>query len=200
MCVFRTSVAFSVSSPSCVALRVQVGVRSLRLGFAMWIIGVFFFVDILGGFWRIRRTPMGTVISSAILKALEKPGAIIVRKMAGIPLYQVGLRSLAQMGRVCGSLQGSPRGLSFSPPDLATFNLLFFATHFFRVRNSFVKKLCKPADLGKRCISSGVKEKTARFTKVRSLGHVPMCSTGIDSPRYSMRWRLSRVNLLQRRP
>ena len=102
--------------------------------------------------------------------------------MDGSLLYLVGFRSLTQNGRVCSSLQGSPRGLFLSPSDLTAFNLLFFRHAFFRARNYFVKKCCKPADLAKRRISSCVRENMARPTKVSSVGAVAICSNGIDSP------------------
>ena len=100
----------------------------------------------------------------------------------GFPFSRVGFKSLTQKGRACGSLQVSPRGLFLSPSDLAAFNLSFFRHVFFRARNSIVKKLCKPADLAKKRISSCAKENMARPTKVRSVGAVPVCSNGIDSP------------------
>ena len=64
ICVFSSAVIAGRS-----VLHAQVGGCSLRLGFARWIIGGFFFVDILGGREQIR-TPEGTVVSSAILKVL----------------------------------------------------------------------------------------------------------------------------------
>ena len=105
-----------------------------------------------------------------------------MRKLDGVPLYWVGFESLTQKGRVCGSLQVSPRGLFLSPSDLASFNLSFFRHVFFPARNSIVKKRCKPADLAKRRISSCAKENMARPTKVRSVGAVALCSNGLDSP------------------
>ena len=107
---------------------------------------------------------------------------VLVRKLDGVPLYQTGFRSLAQKRRACGGLQVSPRGLLLGPSDLAAFNLLFFRRAFFRARNCIVKKLCKPADLAKRRISSCAKKNMARPTKVRSVGVAAICSNGLDSP------------------